>query len=136
MEIANKTILVIFGSKVLVNSFGIYSRLACPSRAMLCSPANARQSTRVPRPWKCHGMNGNVSRAELFDLKKAPAKRGGGLPSNTQEYVMKLNATQLKQTLNHYDPQCLPNAHPPVTKLNNLFGNNTFFFDATVPRVL
>jgi len=30
MEIANKTILVIFGSKVLVNSFGIYSRLACP----------------------------------------------------------------------------------------------------------
>jgi hypothetical protein len=49
---------------------------------------------------------------------------------------MKLNATQLKQTLNQYDAQVLPDDHPAVTQLNNLFGDHTFFLDGDGLKVL
>ena len=49
---------------------------------------------------------------------------------------MKLNATQLKQTLNQYDAQVLPDDHPAVTQLNNLFGDPTFFLDGDGLKVL
>jgi hypothetical protein len=49
---------------------------------------------------------------------------------------MKLNATQLKQTLSQYDAQVLPDDHPAVTQLNNLFGDHTFFLDGGGLKVL
>jgi hypothetical protein len=49
---------------------------------------------------------------------------------------MKLNATQLKQTLSRYDAQVLPDDHPAVTQLNNLFGDHTFFLDGDGLKVL
>jgi hypothetical protein len=49
---------------------------------------------------------------------------------------MKLNATQLKQTLSQYDAQVLPDDHPAVTQLNNLFGDHTFFLDGDGLKVL
>jgi hypothetical protein len=58
------------------------------------------------------------------------------LEPETQEYVMKLNATQVKQTLSQYDAQVLPDDHPAVTQLNNLFGDHTFFLDGDGLKVL
>jgi len=49
---------------------------------------------------------------------------------------MRLNATQVKQTLSQVDAQVLPDDHPAVTQLNNLFGDHTFFLDGGGLKVL
>jgi hypothetical protein len=48
---------------------------------------------------------------------------------------MKLNSTQVKQTLSQFDAQVLDD-HPAVTQLNNLFGDHTFFLDSGGLKVL
>jgi len=53
-----------------------------------------------------------------------------------QEQPMKLNSAQVKQTLSQFDAEVLPDDHPAVTQLNNLFGNHTFFLDGTGLKVL
>lgn len=49
---------------------------------------------------------------------------------------MKLNSAQLKQTLSQFDAQVLPDDHPAVSELNDLFGNHTFFLDGGGLKVL
>ena len=49
---------------------------------------------------------------------------------------MKLNLTQLKQTLSQFDAEVLPDNHPAVAQLNNLFGDHTFFLDGGGLKVL
>ena len=49
---------------------------------------------------------------------------------------MKLNSTQVQQTLSQFDAQVLPDDHPAVTQLNNLFGDHTFFLDSGGLKVL
>jgi hypothetical protein len=49
---------------------------------------------------------------------------------------MKLNATQVKQTLSQFDAEVLPDSHPAVPQLNNLFGDHTFFLDSGGLNVL
>jgi hypothetical protein len=49
---------------------------------------------------------------------------------------MKLNATQLKQTLNQMDAQVLPDDHPAAGQLSELFGDHTFFLDENGLKVL
>ncbi|CAN7607130.1 hypothetical protein LJR220_005582 [Bradyrhizobium sp. LjRoot220] len=49
---------------------------------------------------------------------------------------MKLNSTQVKQTLSQFDAEVLPDNHPAVPQLNNLFGNHTFFLDSRGLKVL
>ncbi len=49
---------------------------------------------------------------------------------------MKLNPTQVKQTLNQIDAQVLPNDHPAVTQLTTVFGDHTFFLDESGLKVL
>ena len=49
---------------------------------------------------------------------------------------MKLNSTQVKQTLTQFDAQVLPDDHPAVPQLNNLYGDHTFFLDTDGLKVL
>jgi hypothetical protein len=49
---------------------------------------------------------------------------------------MKLNATQVKRTLSQFDAEVLPDSHPAVPQLNNLFGDHTFFLDGEGLNVL
>jgi hypothetical protein len=42
---------------------------------------------------------------------------------------MKLNSAQLKQTLAQFEAQPIPDDHPLVAKLNELFGDHTFLLD-------
>jgi len=49
---------------------------------------------------------------------------------------MKLNSTQVKQTLNQMNAHVLPDNHPAVTQLTNLFGDHTFFLDDSGLKVL
>jgi hypothetical protein len=53
-----------------------------------------------------------------------------------QEQAMKLNETQLKQTLSQFDAQVLPESHPAVHQLSDLFGDHTFLLDASGLNVL
>ena len=49
---------------------------------------------------------------------------------------MKLSSTQLKQTLSQFEAEVLPDNHPAVPQLNNLFGDHTFFLDTRGLKVL
>jgi len=49
---------------------------------------------------------------------------------------MKLNSTQVKQTLSQMDAQVLPDDHPATTQLTDMFGDHTFFVDESGLKVL
>lgn len=49
---------------------------------------------------------------------------------------MKLNAAQVKQTLTQMEARALPEDHPAVGKLTELFGDHTFFLDQGGLKVL
>jgi hypothetical protein len=49
---------------------------------------------------------------------------------------MKLNSAQVKRTLSQFDAEVLPDNHPAVNQLNNLFGDHTFFLDGGGLKVL
>ena len=42
---------------------------------------------------------------------------------------MKLNSPQVEQTLSQFEAQVLPDDHPMVPELNELFGDHTFFLN-------
>lgn len=49
---------------------------------------------------------------------------------------MKLNAAQVKQTLTQMDAQVLPDDHPAVNQLVELYGDHTYFLDRGGLKVL
>ena len=49
---------------------------------------------------------------------------------------MRLNATQVKQTLSQIDAQVLPDSHPVAAQLSDMFGDHTFFLDQSGLKVL
>jgi hypothetical protein len=69
-------------------------------------------------------------------LLNGSGKLCGRSTSNLKEWTMKLNPTQLKQTLNQMNAQVLPEDHPAVGELSNLFGDHTFFLDESGLKVL
>jgi hypothetical protein len=46
------------------------------------------------------------------------------------ECVMKLNSEQVEQTLTQFEARVIPDDHPLVPELNELFGDHTFFLDS------
>jgi hypothetical protein len=49
---------------------------------------------------------------------------------------MKLNSTQVDRTLSQFHAEVLPDNHPAVRQLNDLFGDHTFFLDGSGLNVL
>ena len=43
---------------------------------------------------------------------------------------MKLTSAQVERTLSQFEAQFLPDNHPMVPQLNELFGDHTFFLDS------
>jgi hypothetical protein len=43
---------------------------------------------------------------------------------------MKLTPTQVERTLRQFEAQAVPNNHPAVAQLSELFGDHTFFLDS------
>jgi hypothetical protein len=43
---------------------------------------------------------------------------------------MKLTSAQVERTLSQFEAQALPDSHPVVRQLNELFGDHTFFLDS------
>ena len=42
---------------------------------------------------------------------------------------MKMKAVQVERTLSQFEAQAIPDDHPMVQQLNELFGDHTFFLD-------
>ena len=42
---------------------------------------------------------------------------------------MKLNSAQVERTLSQFQGEAIPDNHPAVPQLNNVFGEHTFFLD-------
>jgi hypothetical protein len=49
---------------------------------------------------------------------------------------MKLNSTEVKQTLSQFEAEVLPDNHPAVPELHSIFGDHTFFLDDNGLNVL
>jgi hypothetical protein len=47
-----------------------------------------------------------------------------------KEQAMKLTSAQIERTLNQFEAQALPENHPLVPRLSELFGDHTFFLDS------
>jgi hypothetical protein len=43
---------------------------------------------------------------------------------------MKLTSAQIERTLSQFEAQAIPESHPVLTQLNELFGDHTFFVDS------
>jgi hypothetical protein len=44
---------------------------------------------------------------------------------------MKLSSVQVERTLSQFQAEAIPDDHPVVPQLNNLFGEHTFFLDGS-----
>jgi hypothetical protein len=44
---------------------------------------------------------------------------------------MRLNPTQVEQTLSQFEAEALPDNHPALAQLNDRFGDHTFFLDSS-----
>jgi hypothetical protein len=44
---------------------------------------------------------------------------------------MKLTSVQVERTLSQFQAEAIPDDHPVVPQLNNLFGDHTFFLDGS-----
>jgi hypothetical protein len=49
---------------------------------------------------------------------------------------MKLNSTQVEQTLTQFEAQVIPEDHPLTPELSKLFGDHTFFLDSNGLNVI
>jgi hypothetical protein len=49
--------------------------------------------------------------------------------SKGMESVMKLSSAQVEHTLSQFEAHVIPENHPLVQRLNELFGDHTFFLD-------
>jgi hypothetical protein len=65
------------------------------------------------------GPHSAVRRVDLFQLREP----------NRKECAMKLASTMIERTLDQFEAEPLPENHPAVPQLNQLFGDHTFFLD-------
>ena len=70
-------------------------------------------------------MPGNTSRVVCIDFLRWAVPLGAKLEVGivTKECGMKLTSAQVKKTLSQFDAQALPDNHPAVPELTNLFGD-------------
>jgi hypothetical protein len=48
-----------------------------------------------------------------------------------EECAMKLTSAQVERTLTQFQAEAIPDSHPVVPQLNDLFGEHTFFIDGS-----
>jgi hypothetical protein len=50
---------------------------------------------------------------------------------HTEEHIMKLNSALVERTLSEFDAQAIPENHPVIPQLNQVFGEHTFFLNGS-----
>ena len=51
-------------------------------------------------------------------------------------HAMKLTSAQIERTVGHFEGQAIPEDHPVVPQLNDLFGEHTFFLSSNGLNIL
>jgi hypothetical protein len=49
---------------------------------------------------------------------------------------MKLTSAQVERTINQFEAQAIPDGHPAVPQLNEMFGDHTFLLDSNGLNIL
>jgi hypothetical protein len=73
----------------------------------------------------------NGAPASRLILKHSPLARAGCINPSQGNMPMKLNSALVERTLNQYEAQAIPENHPVVPQLSSLFGDHTFFLNAS-----
>ncbi len=68
-------------------------------------------------------------RAGVGRDRQPHAAPAGSVPARWMEDAMKLNSALIDRTLTQFEAQALPDDHPAVSELSELFGDHTFFLD-------
>jgi hypothetical protein len=50
-------------------------------------------------------------------------------PLNGKEHAMKLTSDLVQRTVSQFDARTIPDTHPAIPQLSELFGDHTFFLD-------
>jgi hypothetical protein len=69
---------------------------------------------------------GGPAGREALALSRSPIKTS----PIEKECAMKLTSAQVERTLSQFEAQTIPDDHPLVPRLNELFGDHTFFLDS------
>jgi hypothetical protein len=69
-------------------------------------------------------------------LRETITNRAGDATKRKQEQDMKLNSRQLEQTLSQFQAEVLPEKHPALQQLCDLYGDHTFLLDGDGLNVL
>jgi hypothetical protein len=84
-------------------------------------------------PWRVHPKRrlGDVSRLLLSLRRERDRNKTGAYTkrTNQEDDVMKLTSMQVERTLSQFQAQAIPDTHPVIPQLNDLFGDHTFFLD-------
>src|SRR5262249_39063035 len=67
---------------------------------------------------------------DLGPLRGGRRRNARSRKPNQKECAMKLNSAQVERTLSQFQAEAIPDDHPVVRQLNDLFGEHTFFLDS------
>src|SRR5437660_7419381 len=71
-----------------------------------------------------------IDHLEVGGSRKARYRAAHRLGANRKECAMKLNSAQLERTLGQFEARAIPDDHPVIPQLRDLFGEHTFFLDS------
>src|SRR5438034_1494023 len=70
-----------------------------------------------------------IDHLEVGGSRKARYRAAHRLGADRKECAMKLNSAQLERTLGQFEARAIPDDHPVIPQLSDLFGEHTFFLD-------
>jgi hypothetical protein len=86
--------------------------------------------TKFSKVWNNFGLadcrGTHAQRTSLKSIVAIWRRRGANLK---KECAMKLNSAQVQRTLGQFEARVIPDNHPVISQLNDLFGEHTFFLD-------
>jgi len=71
-----------------------------------------------------------IDHLEVGGSRKARYRAAHRLGANRKECAMKLNSAQLERTLGQFEARAIPDDHPVIPQLKDLFGEHTFLLDS------
>src|SRR6266851_5226800 len=91
--------------------------------------ASRLDGRRQDLKWGARGKADRARRPPRRGRPRSARCRAICKPISKQERAMKLTSAQVERTLTQFEAQAIPDHHPVVPQLKNLFGEHTFFLD-------
>ena len=96
-----------------------------------CDPREPLNYARQAFDDRCCGRDATRDdrASDLTGRATRDIRRRHRLGANRKGCAMKLNSAQLERTLGQFEARAIPDDHPVIPQLNDLFGEHTFFLD-------